>query len=135
MKNYNYIKKAQKDNWKICVYGLGYLGKRLYLEIPQLFNFFPDYYSDGDDIKVDSINIENVKPIYKKELLEFDSLCLVFILVDDPYDLEIQKSLSTNSNLYSITLRELVLMDEVIFKFYGNEIYEKYKNLEEYSID
>lgn len=135
MSKYDYIKKAQKEKWKVCVYGLGYLGKRLCFEIPKLFDLVPDYYSDGDSLKVDSIKIDNVKPIYKKNLLELNTSCLVFILVDDPYDLEIQKTLLANSNLYSITLRELVLMDEVICRFYGNEIYEKYKNLEEYSID
>lgn len=133
MSKIDLIKDAQLQKWAICVYGLGYLGRRLLLEIPSLFGLIPNYYCDGDDKKVDSIKLAGAQPIYKNEILQMKEHCLVFILVDDPYDIEIQNMLSNNTFLYTITLRELVQLDDVIKLFYGNQFYKKYISLSDYS--
>lgn len=108
---------------KVCTYGLGYLGKRLYDEIPRIFGLVPRYFCDGNDQKVDSIKLAGLEGIYKQDLINTNVSYLVFILVDDPYDLEIQKELSANKKLFTLTLREMAQMDEVIKKFYGDQIY------------
>ena len=128
------INQAKTENWMVCVYGLGYLGKRLYKEIPSIFGLSANYYSDGSDDKVDNVILPEMTGIYKDELLKIKEPVLVFILVDDPYDIEIQKNLSLNVKLHTITLRELTQMKEVIIYFYGNKFYAEYICLPDNSV-
>ncbi len=133
--NHEIIEHAKNENWDTCTYGLGYLGKRLYKVIPNMLGFSAQYYCDGDDDKVDSIILPGMQGIHKADLIKADSPAIVFILVDDPYDIEIQDMLSVNNYLHTVTLRELALMDDVIESFYGKALYEKYKELPDYSIE
>jgi hypothetical protein len=133
--NHEIITLAKIENWDICTYGLGYLGKRLYNIIPDMIGLSAQYYCDGDDGKVDSIRLPGMKGIHKEDLIKAESPKIIFILVDDPYDLEIQKKLSINDYLHTVTLRELALMDDVIESFYGEVLYKKYKELPDYSVD
>ncbi len=128
----NYIKQAREEHWKVCVYGLGYLGKRLYREIPGIFGLVPDLYSDGNDEKVDATGYKSVLGIYKRDLLTVNEPVLVFILTDNPIDKEIDKALSKNHYLHTVSIREVIQMDETIRSFYGNDLYVKYKKLNEY---
>lgn len=123
------LKQAIHEKWTVCTYGLGYLGKRLYKEIPDMFGLKALFFSDSDDNKVDKISLPDISPIHRAELLETADKTIVFILVDDPYDLEIEKDLSVNSNILTVSLRELALMSDVIYKFYGDDIYSKYIKL------
>lgn len=120
---------AKKEKWDICIYGLGYLGKKLYKSIPSIFGFDAKYYCDSDNEKVDKEEFPGMIGVYKEELLSTGRSMLIFILVDDPYDLQIMKELSTNSNLVTVSLRELAEMDYVKEKFFGRELYEKYLKL------
>ena len=131
--NHEIIKHAKNENWDICTYGLGYLGKRLYKVIPDMLGLSAQYYCDGDDSKVDSIILPGMKGIHKEDLIKAKDPAIIFILVDDPYDLEIQKMLAVNDHLHTVTLRELALMDDVIESFYGEALYKKYKELTDYS--
>lgn len=131
--NMKQIRTAKNQKWSVIVYGLGYLGKRLYLEIPSMFGLKPDFYTDGNDKKVDSIKLEELQPLHKDQLLRMKENCIVFILVDDPFDVEIKNMLSVNPFLYTVTLREIVQFDEVINIFYGNQFYEKYSRLISYA--
>lgn len=126
---------AKKEKWGVCVYGLGYLGKRLYKIIPNMLGLSAQYYCDGDDSKVDSIILPGMRGIHKEDLIKAKDPAIIFILVDDPYDLEIQKMLSVNDHLHTVTLRELAHMDDVIESFYGVTLYKKYKELPDYSVD
>lgn len=121
---------AKNEKWDICIYGLGYLGKKLYKSIPSIFGFEAKYYCDSDNEKVDKKEHTGMIGIYKEELLRTDRPMLIFILVDDPYDLQIMKELSINSNLITVSLRELVEMDYVKEKFFGRELYAKYLKLD-----
>lgn len=127
------IETAKKENWMICTYGLGYLGRRLYEDIPSMFGLSAGFYSDGNNSKVDSIELIGMKRIYKDDLINIKHHVLVFILVDDPYDIEIQKTLSVNNKLHTFTLRELVQMESIIRIFYGDELFDKYEKLPDYS--
>ena len=128
----NVIVQARNGVVGVCTYGLGYLGKRLYKEIPGLFGIKADYFCDGSDEKVDSIKLEGMKGIYKKDLINSKILFLVFILVDDPYDIEIQNELLINKGLYTVTLREMAQMDEVMMRFYGDEVFFRLMALKNY---
>lgn len=124
-----YLEQAKDEQWKVCIYGLGFLGKRLRNHIPQMFGLIPDYYCDSEDRKVDEARIDDSKPMYREELRALCEPVIVFVLVDDPYDIEIEEDLKENSNIYTYTLRELALMDKVICEFYGEELFDMYKKL------
>lgn len=126
------IEQAQNGAISICTYGLGYLGKRLYKEIPGMFGIKADYFCDSSNEKVESISLEGMKGIYKEDLIKSDIHFLVFILVDDPYDIEIQNELLENKALYTVTLREMAQMDEVMRIFYGDEIFDRLVSLMDY---
>ena len=124
-----YIEKARQEGWSVCTYGLGYLGKRLYKDIPSIFGLSADCYCDGNDSNVESIVLPGMKGIYKDDLIKTPNPTIVFILVDNPYDIEIKKILSVNKSLHTLTLRELTQMNSVIKEFYGEELFEKYMAL------
>ena len=127
------IDTAVCDQWKVCVYGLGYLGHRLYRLVPELFGLSADFFCDGDEGKVDSTDLPGIMAIHKKELVEVKESFLVFVLVDSPTDRVIAESLSCNPNLHVVTVRELIQMDSVIRSFYGDEFFVKYVAAEDYS--
>ena len=129
---YSFIKQAQKEHWKVCVYGLGYLGKRLYRIVPDIFGLTPDLYSDGNDEKVESAGYDGITGVYKRDLLAVNEPVLVFILADNPIDKDIEKTLSENSYLHTVSIREVIQMDDTIRSFYGDDLFAKYKKLEEY---
>lgn len=131
MDKYNELIKNIDAGCKICAYGWGYLGKKLYVEIPQMFGVKADYICDGDDKKVDEISIDGITPIHKDKLLNTKERTVVFILVDDPYDLQIEQSLKVNDCLLTVSLRELAQMNQIIKAFYGDEIYDLYLNLKD----
>ena len=124
------IGRAKEEDWIVCTYGLGYLGKKLYEEIPGVFGLKTNLFSDSDSLKVDAVALEGIKGIHKQELLAFAHPVLVFVLVDDPYDLQIKEDLSANPNLVIVTLRELAEMDYVKELLYGKDLFEKYLQLE-----
>lgn len=133
IQKHNYIKQTRQEQWKVCVYGLGYLGQRLYRLIPSIFDLTPDVYSDGNDEKVDVAGYDDISGVYKRDLLTVSEPVLVFILADNPIDKEIEKTLSENRYLHTVSIREVIQMDETVRSFYGDDLYAKYKKLEEYS--
>ena len=123
---------ALAENWNICTYGLGYLGKRLYKEIPDIFGLKANFFCDGNDEKVDSVQLPEMTGIYRNDLIRSENPVLVFILVDDPYDIEIQDALSVNRKLHTLTLREMAQMSIVMRSFYGEDLYNRYLGLKDY---
>ncbi len=123
------LSKARKDNWRVCVYGLGYMGKRLFEEIPGIFGLKADCYCDGDDEKVDNTRLGELQPMHISELLTASAPVLVFVLVDDPFDIEIVKKLRINKNLYVYSLRDLLEVDTVIKHYYGEDFYLRFQKL------
>lgn len=130
---YNIITCAREEHWKVCVYGLGYLGQRLYRLVPDIFGLAPQFYSDGNDEKVDAAGYDGITALYKKDLLAIEEPVLVFVLADNPVDREIEKMLLKNHNLHIVLLREVIQMDETIRSFYGEELYDMYVKLTDYS--
>lgn len=123
------LSKAKKSNYIICVYGLGKLGQRLYNEIPSIYGLKADIYSDGDDKKVDAISLEGIKGVHVEELIKISVETVVFVLVDDPYDIDIKNNLSVNKKLHIVTLRELAEDDIVIRYYYGVDCMKEFSNI------
>lgn len=119
------IKQAHTEKWDVCIYGLGYLGQKLYKEVPDMLGLKVGYYCDGSNKKVDEVRLPGIRGVYKSELLRMDHSMLVLIMVDDPYDKEIKNELSVIENLHPITLRELTGTQLVIREFYGDAIYKR----------
>ena len=128
--NYDELfRRWPEKEWKVCIYGLGYLGKRLYQVIPEILGIKVDMCSDSDRKKVDQEVIPGVKGIYIEELLKSEEDVVVLVMADDPYDDEIEKTLSINKHLHTVTLRQLTHLPIVIEKFYGERLYRKYLEL------
>lgn len=128
----NYIDTARKDRWAVCVYGLGFLGQRLYNTVPDLFGLKAAYFCDGDDEKVDNARLPGLSGIRKSELMKTDVPVLVFVLADNPVDRIIADSLSANPNLNVVTIRDVIRMDEAIRSFYQDELYSRYTGLRDW---
>lgn len=118
-----------KVKWKVCIYGLGYLGRRLFNTIPDILGIKVDMYSDSDRSKVDSASFTDVCGIYVEDLLKIEEDVVVLVMADDPYDDEIETMLSVNKYLHTITLRQLTHLGIVIENFYGESLHMKYMAL------
>ena len=123
------IDKAIEEKWQVCVYGLGNLGMKLYEEVPGIFNLHANLFSDGNDDKVNNTTIEGMKGIFLKDLLESSKDILVFVLVDNPYDSQIEEKLSINSKLHVCTLRKLTKLEKVFEYYYGAKMLSDYQKL------
>lgn len=124
------IERAIGDGWMVCCYGLGHMGKTVCSEIPKIFNLTVSLFCDRDDERVRRFVLEGARPIYLNDLLSAAEDILVFVLVDDPYDVEIVENLSINPHLHLITLRDMLDMDEVIRYYFGEELYGIYSKTE-----
>ena len=135
MTNNELIELAQNDNWDVCVYGLGFLGNKLYKEIPNILGLNAVYYCDSDNQRVDEVRFPGMLGVYKSELIKTNHPTLVLIMVDDPYDKEIKYELSINERLYPITIRELAGTKLVLSAFYGDSIYSQIAELQNIRIE
>lgn len=124
------IKKAIDNKWEVCCYGLGFLGKKLYSEIPSIFNLKATLLCDGNDRCVEVFSKQDTRAIYLKELLIVKKDILVFVLVDDPMDGEIIDNLCINPCLHLVTLRDLLNMEDVVKYYFDDELYDIYSQLE-----
>lgn len=125
----NMVDCARTENWKVCIYGLGYLGKRVSEKLEDILHLKIDLYCDRNKDLVDTFRLPGAVGIYREQLIESEKDMLVLLLVDYPYDDEIQRELACNRRLHTLRLRNMAAMDEVIHKFYGDVLYETYKNL------
>lgn len=128
--NKKIIDLARDGCWKVCIYGLGFLGKRIAGRLSDILHLKIDFYCDGNPQVVDSFHLSDATGIYKEELMKTREAVLVPILVDYPYDDEICKELAENSCLHPVRLRDIAALDEVMANFYGDELYERYLKLE-----
>ena len=124
------IERAIGDGWMVCCYGLGHMGKTVCSEIPKIYHLKISLFCDRDDESVGRFVLEGARPIYLNDLLSAVEDILVFVLVDDPYDVEIVENLSINPHLHLITLRDMLDMDEVIKYYFGEELYGIYSKTE-----
>ncbi len=128
--NYDELfRRWTETEWKVCLYGLGYLGKKLYQVIPDMLGIKIDMCSDSDREKVDQEVIPGIKGIHVEDLMKYEDDVVVLVMADDPYDDEIEKKLLVNNHLHVITIRQLTHLPLVIEKFYGEKLYSKYLEL------
>ena len=128
--NKRIIDRARDERWKVCIYGLGYLGKKIAGRLPDILHIKIDYYCDGNAGNVASFNLPGAFGIEKDALKGICEAVLVLILVDYPYDDVIQKELAGNLWLHTVRIRDIVAMDEVVADFYGDDLYKRYQSLE-----
>lgn len=125
------IDRARDERWKVCIYGLGYLGKKIAGRLPDILHIKIDYYCDGNAGNVASFNLPGAVGVEKEALKGVCEAVLVLILVDYPYDDVIQKELDGNLWLHTVRIRDIVAMDEVAADFYGDDLYKRYQSLEQ----
>lgn len=125
----NIVDCARMENWSVCIYGLGYLGKRVSGKLADILHLKIDFYCDKNSESVDAFRLPGAVGIYREQLVESEEDMLILLLVDYPYDDEIRDELACNGYLHILRLRDMVAMDEVIHGFYGDALYGTYKNL------
>lgn len=125
------IDRAREESWKVCIYGLGYLGKKIAGRLPDILHIKIDYYCDGNAENVESFRLSGAVGIEKESLKGVREEVLVLILVDYPYDDEIRKELAGNPCLHTVRLRDIAAIDEVAADFYGADLYKRYQSLEQ----
>ncbi|MCM1415719.1 MAG: DUF616 domain-containing protein [bacterium] len=127
------VECARNEKWKVCIYGLGYFGKKIADRLSDILHIKIDYYCDGNAENVASFHLPGAAGIEKKTLMGMCEDVLVLILVDYPYDDVIQKELAGNCRLHTVRIRDVAAMDEVAADFYGEDLYRRYQNLEKIS--
>ncbi len=122
---------ARTEKWKVCIYGLGYLGRKISGRVIDILHLQIDFYCDGNKKSVDSFHFPDAIGIYKERLMEIKESVLVLILVDYPNDIEICSELAGNPCLHTVRLWDIAAMEEVMADFYGDELYKLYRKLEQ----
>lgn len=83
----------EKNRWKKCIYGLGFLGQRMSGYFEKTLNIKIDFFTDSNDNLISELRkANNMVAIHKEELLKMEDDVLVLVLVDYPYDCEIKKN-------------------------------------------
>lgn len=123
------IDRARDEGWKVCIYGLGYLGKKIAGRLSDILHIKIDYYCDGNIDNVESFCMSGAVGIDKETLKRVCEAVLVLILVDYPYDDVIQEELAGNPCLHTVRIRDIAAMDKVAADFYGADLYRCYQSL------
>ena len=130
----NLVKLSKKNRWKKCIYGLGFLGQRMSGYFEKTLNIKIDFFTDSNDNLISELRkANNMVAIHKEELLKMEDDVLVLVLVDYPYDCEIKKELLSHSNLHIISLDELANSEVIQKDFYGENLFNQIKRLDDYS--
>lgn len=112
----NIINEFQKNNDKMCIYGMGKIGTSFYKKIIKIYGLNIDFFSDAD---IDNIDIGDAVKISKNDLLEIKERVLVFLLVSGKKEAEIVKEFTGKENFKIVTYNQILRDKVFIKKFYG----------------
>lgn len=124
------IEKAKKENWKICIYGLGLIGSNFGDECLSYFDLKPDFYCDANTEVLDNWNAPADKKIVKEKLIKSETDFLVLMFVSEARYDNIYSDFMNNSRLHIITWNDIQKCEKVICCYFNlnslpNEIERK----------
>lgn len=125
------IEECKKNNWKICMYGLGKIGVNYGKEFLEYLDISPDFFCDKNQKKLDMYPVEITKKISLGRLKIENRDILVILMIGFLYEEEVVKELSINSKLHILTWKQICESEEVLTKFYG---VDKFPDIEEKNI-
>lgn len=113
------LDNARNNNWKICSYGLGIMGKGTGRSLLGWLKVEPNYYCDRDSEALESYPVAKEKKIHLEELLQIKEDVLVFVFLNAKYSENAQQELEKNTFLHVVTWQELIREDELIKEYFG----------------
>lgn len=117
----NIIEECKKNNWKICMYGLGNIGINYGKEFLEYLDISPDFFCDRNQEKLDMYPVDISKKIGLKNLKDTHIDMLVLLMIGFLHEDEVRKELSVNPKLHILTWGQICEREEVLKKFYGIE--------------
>ena len=115
------IDECKKNNWKICMYGLGNIGVNYGKEFLGYLDIRPDLFCDRNQEKLDKYPVDASQKISVEKLRNTHIEMLVLLMIGFLYEDEVRKELSVNPKLHILTWGQICESEEVLKKFYGIE--------------
>ncbi len=111
------ITLAKRNNWKICVYGLGRIGSTVEEECLRFLDLRADYYCDRNVAVLDRFDVADDRKITREELKNFQNDILVFVFVSENKYSDIYSVFEDNSYLHIITWNEILKSEYLISRY------------------
>ncbi len=127
------INEYQKKRFKMCIYGMGMIGRAFYKKVIAAYNLQIDFFSAAN---IEDVDIGEERKVNKKDLLEMEEGVLIFLLVEKRREEEIVKEFAGKENFKIITYNQIVKDKLFIRKFYEvnrEKTEEKRKNIAVYT--
>lgn len=123
------VSAAQKNNWKIGIYGLGQFGRSVGMPLMKCIGFKIDFASDKNEAAIQSYtdSHKEVEGISYNELISLEEDVLVMACVGIEYIEEVCGLLAQNPFLHTITIDDIMAQDSVLEKFYRIKNIRSYK--------
>lgn len=115
------LELAKKNNWLICVYGLGTYGTKCSEVFLNYLGLKADLYCDKNLNVLDKFSVEISRKIEIKHLIEIQRDVLVLLFLSSKYQEEVISLLGTNEKLHIITwqqIHELLDEDSLLLNFF-----------------
>ncbi|WP_044913066.1 glycosyltransferase domain-containing protein [Butyrivibrio sp. WCE2006] len=118
------ISMAKSEDWKVCLYGIGKIGRNYGYSLLEYVDLKPNYVCDADKDVLDSFTGDVIK-ISLEEILCIKEDILVFVCLGVKYVKEACTNLERNKYLHIIDLDSYISEDMVINKFYGFDLQKR----------
>ena len=112
------LEDARRQQWKICSYGLGEMGKGKARKLLEWLDINPDYYCDKNSEVLKNYPIADDKKIYLETLLKVKEEILVFVFLRKEYSEDAKRELEANKFLHVVTWKQLI-SDELVKQYFG----------------
>jgi len=112
------VKLAQLDEYQVCIWGAGYIGKGIGLRILKQLKIHVNYYCDNNRELWGKIIIDDIKCEKYSRLIENCDNTICFLIMRSDYIGEVSKQLRDMGIKNIVTYQDLLEMEGVVKQYY-----------------
>lgn len=112
------VKLAQLDDYQVCIWGAGYIGKHIGLRMLKQLKIHVDYYCDNNKELFGREIVDGIKCEEFSRLVKNSENTICFLIMRSDYIGEVYKQLLSMGIKNIVTYQDLLEMDGVIEQYY-----------------
>lgn len=113
---------AKKENWKICVYGLGKYAQACCERFLSYLEIMPNYICDKNEKNLQKFNLMKAKKINIDDLKKQKDKILLLLFMSSKYEKDVYDEFRNNNNISIINWEEIHILlnrDNILSAYFG----------------